>query len=415
MMTAELRVWSVCCLPILVLGLSACMPATHTQTVKPTAALYAQQQIPETELLDVGIEIFDVEEPDDPEEAEEEGYNPELKKAEAHYIPYHLKNTLQLTGHWGAIRVIPDDSNDVEVRVKGTIIKSNGEELTVRIDVTDAAGETWFSNVYRAEANEYSYTNVRKGHNDPYQDLYNAFSNDLVAHKQKLNLKDVVRIRDISKLKFAADVAPDAFGDYLKEENEGTFKLYRLPADGDPMMARVLRIREREYMLIDTVNDYYSRFYDEMWDPYMDWRVSYLEEADAKREMQRQARNRKLMGIAAIAAAIAYEVAGGDNSSATVSSLLVAGGVQSFSTGMQYSEDARIHADVIRELNESFGLDMAPMVVEVEGRTVRLQGSAQEQYREWRRLLREIFAAETGFSPSPVNGQSVSSPTRAVP
>ena len=174
------------------------------------------------------------------------------------------------------------------------------------------------------------------------------------------------------------------------------------------MMARVLRIREREYMLIDTVNDNYNRFYDDMWDPYVDWRASYLEEADAKRELQRQARNRKLLGIAAIAAAIAYEVAGGN--SATATSLLVAGGVQSFSTGMQYSEDARIHADTIRELNESFGTDMAPMVVEVEGRIIRLQGSAEEQYREWRRLLREIFAAETGFAPSPVTAQPVSLP-----
>ena len=93
----------------------------------------------------------------------------------------------------------------------------------------------------------------------------------------------------------------------------------------------------------------------------------------------------------------------------------MAGGVQSFSTGMQYSEDAKIHADVIRELNESFGLDMAPMVVEVEGRTIRLQGSAEEQYREWRRLLKQIFAAETGFAPSPANDQPVSAPARHTP
>ena len=82
---------------------------------------------------------------------------------------------------------------------------------------------------------------------------------------------------------------------------------------------------------------------------------------------------------------------------------------------MQYSEDAEIHADVIRELNESFGLDMAPMVVEVEGRTIRLQGSAQEQYREWRSLLKQIFAAETGFTPASGTSQPVSSSTRNAP
>lgn len=408
MVSARLRDWTTLCLPFLVLGLAACVPATHKQSVKPTAALYAQQHIPEAQLLDVGIEIFDVEEPDDPEEAEEEGFHPELKKAEAYYIPFHLKNTLQFTGYWGAVRVVPIESDDVDVRVNGTIVKSNGEELVVRMQVEDASGEIWFSKEYRAEATEYSYTNLQKGHTDPYQDLYNAFSNDLLAHKRQLASKDITRIRAISQLKFAADVAPDAFKDYLRQD-DGIYKLHRLPADSDPMMARVLRIREREYMLIDTVNDNYNHFYDEMWDPYVDWRVSYLEEADAKRELKRQARNRKLMGIAAIAAAIAYEVAGGDSSSTTVTSLLVAGGVQSFSSGMQYADDARIHADAIRELNESFGQDMAPMVVEVEGRTIRLQGSAEEQYRQWRRLLREIFAAETGFAPA-VTGQPVSSP-----
>ncbi len=407
MSCAELRDWKMVCLSFLVLGLAACVPATQRQSVKPTAALYAQQQIPEAQLLDVGIEIFDVEEPGDPEEAEEEGFHPELKKAESHYIPFHLKNTLQLTGYWGAVRVVPIESDGMDVKVSGTIVKSNGEDMVVRIQVEDASGEIWFSKEYRAQATKRSYTNVQKGHTDPYQDFYNTFSNDLLAYKQQLAPKEIARIREISKLKFAADVAPDAFENYLRQD-DGTYRLHRLPADGDPMMARVLRIREREYMLIDTVNDNYNRFYDDMWDPYMDWRASYLEEADAKRELQRQARNRKLLGIAAIAAAIAYEVAGGNSTTAT--SLLVAGGVQSFSTGMQYSEDARIHADTIRELNESFGTNMAPVVVEVEGRIIRLQGSAEEQYREWRRLLREIFAAETGFAPSPVTAQPVSLP-----
>jgi len=35
-------------------------------------------------------------------------------------------------------------------------------------------------------------------------------------------------------------------------------------------------------------------------------------------------------------------------------------------------------------------------VVEVEGRTLKLTGTAEEQYREWRRLLATIYAEETG-------------------
>jgi hypothetical protein len=37
------------------------------------------------------------------------------------------------------------------------------------------------------------------------------------------------------------------------------------------------------------------------------------------------------------------------------------------------------------------------MVVEVEGRTVQLRGTAEEQYQEWRRLLKELYETETGL------------------
>ena len=37
------------------------------------------------------------------------------------------------------------------------------------------------------------------------------------------------------------------------------------------------------------------------------------------------------------------------------------------------------------------------MVVTVEGETRRLTGTATAQYESWRKLLKEIYEAETGF------------------
>jgi hypothetical protein len=37
------------------------------------------------------------------------------------------------------------------------------------------------------------------------------------------------------------------------------------------------------------------------------------------------------------------------------------------------------------------------MVVDVEGRTLELKGSAEQQYAEWRQLLRELYENETGL------------------
>jgi hypothetical protein len=38
------------------------------------------------------------------------------------------------------------------------------------------------------------------------------------------------------------------------------------------------------------------------------------------------------------------------------------------------------------------------MVVNVEGQERRLTGTAAAQYESWRRLLKEIYQAETGFT-----------------
>jgi hypothetical protein len=66
----------------------------------------------------------------------------------------------------------------------------------------------------------------------------------------------------------------------------------------------------------------------------------------------------------------------------------------------QRNREAGLHMDAIKELSESFGNEAAPMVVNVEGQERRLTGTAEVQYENWRKLLREIHEAETGFTQS---------------
>ena len=39
--------------------------------------------------------------------------------------------------------------------------------------------------------------------------------------------------------------------------------------------------------------------------------------------------------------------------------------------------------------------------MEVEGEVVKLSGSIEAQYAEWRRLMREIYAEEVGLATAP--------------
>ena len=56
-----------------------------------------------------------------------------------------------------------------------------------------------------------------------------------------------------------------------------------------------------------------------------------------------------------------------------------------------------MHRAAIQELSESFDNEMKPLVMEFEGKTYELTGSAEEQYHRWRELLRQIYLAETGL------------------
>ena len=49
--------------------------------------------------------------------------------------------------------------------------------------------------------------------------------------------------------------------------------------------------------------------------------------------------------------------------------------------------------------------DQQALILEyIDGQTLRLEGSAEAQYAEWRRMLAQIFAAETGLSTDPDPG-----------
>jgi hypothetical protein len=116
-----------------ILAFTGC--ATHgAHKVNPTAIEAAKAEIPENQLIDVGILVFESEELT-PKKAEKEGTNADIRKAESHFMPYHLKNTLHQSGHWGAIQVVPAETNSVDLLVKGKIIESNGEVLFLEISV----------------------------------------------------------------------------------------------------------------------------------------------------------------------------------------------------------------------------------------------------------------------------------------
>jgi hypothetical protein len=385
--------------------LGGCSALGPTHDVKgPVPLNKAVAEVPENQLLDVWIELFDPGElPEDEDDAM--GLSMDIRDAEARYIPEQLRTTMESTGHWGAVRVVPQQTTGAELLVKGTIIASDGEELALRIRALDASGREWFDRAYEEELIEGVYKARGLIRNPPSQDvfqsLYNTIANDLAEFRRTLTAGEIETIRQVAELRFAADLSPESFADDLQVDKNGHYTVVHLPAADDPMYQRVLAIRDRDFLLIDTLNGHFDNFCREMDTPYNEWRKARSEEAAALRKVERDALQRKLIGVAAILGAIALEATNNGNySSSVLRDSLVLGGAYAIKTGFDKDSETDIHRDAIIELDESFSTEARPLVVEVEGETHELTGSAEAQYAQWRALLRRIYVSETGFSDS---------------
>lgn len=378
--------------------LGGCATVPGKQVDDQIAPLMAPQEFADQELLNVSIKVFDPGEL--PENIDDRaGLSPEIREAEARFIPIHLKYTMQRTGYWGAVRIVPGDDNGAEVLVRGKIEFSDGESLVLTIEALDSRNVLWFRKTYAETAllNEHFATEPEK--EDTFQDLFNNIANDLAEYRNRLNPGEILEIQRVAELRYGQEMAPDVYGKYLSYDKNNRLHIVHLPASNDLMMGRVRSVRSRDDMLIDAINGYYEAYYLDLWEPYGNWRKFRSEEVAAMREIERDALRRKVLGVAAIIGAIAIGASSDNNSAATdtLQQVMVAGGAYAIYTGMQKSQEVVINKEVIEELGVSFSSEAEPLVVEVEGETIRLTGSAEEQYAKWREILKQIYARETGL------------------
>lgn len=366
-----------------------------------TKLIVAESPVEEAMLLDIGIVEFDAGIPENNDPQKTRVFD-EIRSAETKFLAYHLKTTLQGTGHWGAVRVIPSRSAFTDVIVSGRIERSDGEFVVLDISVDDAAGRRWFDKSYETQTGKTSYSERRDRRRDPYQKVFNDVANDLQAFVAQLPARQLQQTRQISELQFFADMSPLAYGEHLQTDEDGLVSIVRLPAENDPAVMRLRQIRERDRLVVDTLNEHYANFYYGIAIPYRSWRKNSRQEAVDYREVKRSARMQALVGVVVLAGSLAIDTNSSNRRTRNVNRGLqnmgIYEGLNRVIGGFQRNSEASLHLDTIAELSESFGAEAAPMVVNVEGQERRLTGTAAAQYESWRKLLKEIYEAETGFS-----------------
>ena len=365
----------------LVLGACSAQPPTTPEPVTDAAvdwpspvgkvALVQPSPSANLPLLDVGIAIFDPGIPEDESTHSKLGIFPEIRRAEAQYMPVLLRETLVDSNAWGPVRVLPEPNPTSVLLVTGRIEYSDGLRLVLALKAVDVTGRVWIDRLYHDETQESDYP-VPAGE-DPYGDLYKQFANDLLAARDALAPAELSRIPAIARLAYAESLSPDAFAGFLTRDEQGLLSATRLPAEGDPMMARVQRIQNQEYLFVDTVDEQYLKLREDMGPTYDLWRQYGREQAIYKEDYQRRLATRESQGRRGTFPA------------------------------MQQTYNAykwtKIQQQDLYELAVGVDNEVAPTVLEASGKVFRLNGTLDTQYTEWRDILRQIFVLETGLPP----------------
>ena len=350
--------------------------------------------------LDVIIPVFDPGLPEDPDDYEDENIWPEIRRAEANRFAYKLKEKLDETGQFGAVRVAPDRTATGDLYILGQIKESNGEEVEIAVEVIDISGREWLDKSFDHEVSETFHKNYRNRGKDSYDPLFEKIATEIAEELNGHESKELEDLHYLSDIRFGANFSDSKFMQYIKIE-EDQFKLVGKPSDQDPMFRRVKAIRVRDQLFIDGLQNNYAAFSTKMNDSYLMWQNQSLLEIKAKRAANQKAIAQAAGGVALLALGILSGVAGANSNSVFAQSggltgamLGVAGGISLISESFSTSAEAKVHRDTLNELGRSVDLEMAPKVIAFNKASVELTGNAREQFIQWRTFLQKIYSEE---------------------
>ena len=307
--------------------------------------------------LNVSIAAFDPGVPEDNSLHRDLQVFPKIREIESMFLPFVLRQVLVDSGNWGAVRVVPEADTASELLITGKIIHSDGEMLAVRLSAVDARGHEWTNQTYTTQSD--------------FTDLYAGFLDDLQTARSGFDDNTLRNIVGTSLMRYSAELAPDAFDGYIEMQPDGTVKLLRLPAEGDPMLARIRRIRSVEYVMTDAIDQKFRELHEEVdsvyeiWRKYRRWYTNFkVEEAQRNEFSQTDAKSGTYEAIQ-----------------------------QSY---RNYRMD-RLAAQEQDKWMVGFNNEMEPIIEKMEERIAEMNGWVEDGYVEWARILEELFEIESGL------------------
>lgn len=372
---------------IILITLGACsqtrLPTIDIEPIRPSVGdvelNHVSQPPPSNLQIDVAINVFDVRV--DESEALEFGewIFTEIRHNESYYLPYVLRNTLLEANQWGAVRVLPSNDPSVDLQIKGSVLASDGKQIVLHVIATDSAGRVWLNQEYADIAIESDFpadTRYSQGSPfdsttfvEPFQDIYNQISNSLVEFRQNLTEQQIINLKRISQMVYATDLAPESFQRNLIKDGESQLlSLVSLPAKEDPMIERVNDMRVRHHLFIDTVDEYYASLFEKMQPAYVLWRKYSFERINEELESR----------------SIPYDYQDYGRS----------GRYLTLTQRYDRYRWSKIFEMEYQDISAGFNNEVAPAILTLNEEVHGLSGTMEEQYIQWRRILRQLFGLE---------------------
>jgi hypothetical protein len=319
--------------------------------------------------LSVSIAVFDPGIPEDESTHRRLEVFPRIRQIESLFLPFVLRETLLQTRQWGAVRVVPEPDIAAELLVSGTILRSDGENLILHLHVVDSSGRIWIDKPYSGIDTMSRGRDSANSGMSGYQDLYDRIAADMRSARDNLDEKSLQNIVEISLLRYAGHLVPSVFADYLRSEPDGAFRINRLPAENDPIIERIERIRNVEYVLTDAVDTKFEELHAEIAFTYDLWRKYRREYAQYQRDEA------------------AYSLTSTSNDPP--------GSYESLKKRYDNYKWTRLGKQEQEAWAEGFNNEVGPTVEAVESRVAELEGWVDQHYAEWDRMLSELFLLES--------------------
>lgn len=315
--------------------------------------------------LDLSVTVFDSA---DPAAGVTPPAFPTVRKAETLLLPVSLARTLRASGAFGAVRVVHADDVFLPLRLEASILTAEASVLELEVRLHGADERLLFEERYRDEARSGDYP-VKPG-DEPFADLYRAISNDVRAAVQALAPAQRRELARLALLRFGARLAPSSFARFIEDDGQGKLALAAYPADGDPMLERLQRLRRQDDLFVDTVDEQYRQLSERVGDSYDLWR-SYVFELES-------------YGSAYL------------ESAARRDSRARRGTFGSMQQVYATYRKVKLQEEDLQDLVRGFDGEALETVIDVDDDVFRLSGSVEERYEQWRSILTRIYDLEVG-------------------